>query len=53
MAEYADAIGYSLAVWDNFRLPQSYYNNLAWSGGMIKIIQMNLMRFLKIKEMLY
>ncbi|MGB5664834.1 hypothetical protein [Eudoraea sp.] len=36
MAEYAEAIGYSLAVWDSHRLPQSYYNNLAWSGGMIK-----------------
>lgn len=36
MSQYVEAIGYSLSVWDNHRQPVSYYNDLAWSGGMLK-----------------
>jgi hypothetical protein len=34
MTQFAEAIGHSLAIWDNHSLPQAYYNNLAWSGDM-------------------
>ncbi len=32
--QFVEAMGHSLAVWDNYSLPQSYYNSLAWSGDM-------------------
>lgn len=42
MAEYAEALGSSLASWDNHRIPEpinndemSYYEALAWSGEML------------------
>jgi hypothetical protein len=35
MTQYIEAIGHSLSVWDNNRLPEGYYNDLAWSGGML------------------
>ena len=35
MTQFAEAIGKSLSVWDNNQLGEEYYNNLAWSGGMI------------------
>lgn len=33
---FVDAIAQSLAAYDNHRLPQEYYNALAWSGDMLQ-----------------
>lgn len=35
MAQFAEAMGKSLSVWDNNQQSSSYYTNLAWSWGMI------------------
>lgn len=35
MTQFADAIGYSLSIYDLNQHGQSYYNNLAWSGEML------------------
>ncbi|WP_335967008.1 hypothetical protein [Galbibacter sp. PAP.153] len=35
MSQYVEALGYSLAAWDNHKQSQEYYNNLAWSGGLL------------------
>jgi|SRR5690606_36092013 len=35
MAQFVEAIGHSLSVWDNKQQTIDYYNELAWSGGMV------------------
>ena len=35
MTQYVEAIGHSLSVWDNNSHSKSYYDDLAWSGGML------------------
>lgn len=36
MTEFADAIGYSLSIWDNDKLNMQYYKDLGWSGDMLQ-----------------
>lgn len=43
MTQYADAIGYSLSVWDSHRLPRQYYNDLGWSGDMLSTNEFNML----------